>query len=113
MLQERARLGEELVTILSARPGMTGFWQVSGRNELTLDDRVQLEAWYIRNWTVWFDCIILAKTFRTVFFPWGISESAIEAFPDLNARLVDLPSAFAGTHRDSARSAAAGSPLGD
>jgi len=113
MLQERARLGEELVTILSARPGMTGFWQVSGRNELTLDDRVQLEAWYIRNWTVWFDCIILAKTFRTVFFPWGRSESAIEAFPDLNARLVDLPSAFARTHRDSARSAAAGSPLGD
>jgi hypothetical protein len=48
---------------------MTGFWQVSGRNQLTLEDRVQLEAWYVRNWTVWFDCIILAKTFRTVLFP--------------------------------------------
>jgi Undecaprenyl-phosphate galactose phosphotransferase WbaP len=67
--QERARIGVDLFTILSSRPGMTGFWQVSGRNQLTLEDRVQLEAWYVRNWTVWFDCIILAKTFRTVLFP--------------------------------------------
>jgi Undecaprenyl-phosphate galactose phosphotransferase WbaP len=67
--QERERIGVDLFTILSSRPGMTGFWQVSGRNQLTLDDRVQLEAWYVRNWTVWFDCIILAKTFRTVLFP--------------------------------------------
>jgi Undecaprenyl-phosphate galactose phosphotransferase WbaP len=67
--QERSRIGVDLFTILSSRPGMTGFWQVSGRNQLTLEDRVQLEAWYVRNWTVWFDCIILAKTFRTVLFP--------------------------------------------
>jgi Undecaprenyl-phosphate galactose phosphotransferase WbaP len=67
--QQRERIGVDLFTILSSRPGMTGFWQVSGRNQLTLDDRVQLEAWYVRNWTVWFDCIILAKTFRTVLFP--------------------------------------------
>ncbi len=67
--QERERIGVDLFTILSSRPGMTGFWQVSGRNQLTLEDRVQLEAWYVRNWTVWFDCIILAKTFRTVLFP--------------------------------------------
>ena len=67
--KERERIGVDLFTILSSRPGMTGFWQVSGRNQLTLEDRVQLEAWYVRNWTVWFDCIILAKTFRTVLFP--------------------------------------------
>ena len=67
--QERERIGVDLFTILSSRPGMTGFWQVSGRNQLTLEDRVQLEAWYVRNWTVWFDCIILTKTFRTVLFP--------------------------------------------
>jgi Undecaprenyl-phosphate galactose phosphotransferase WbaP len=67
--QERERIGMDLFTILSSRPGMTGFWQVSGRNQLTLDDRVQLEAWYVRNWTIWFDCIILAKTFRTLLFP--------------------------------------------
>jgi lipopolysaccharide/colanic/teichoic acid biosynthesis glycosyltransferase len=67
--QERDRIGSDLFTILSSRPGMTGFWQVSGRNQLTLDDRVQLEAWYVRNWTIWFDCIILAKTIRTLLFP--------------------------------------------
>jgi Undecaprenyl-phosphate galactose phosphotransferase WbaP len=69
LLQERERIGDDLHTILSARPGMTGFWQVSGRNHLTIADRVQLEAWYVRNWTVWLDCIVLAKTFRTVLFP--------------------------------------------
>ncbi|MBA3916413.1 MAG: sugar transferase, partial [Acidobacteriales bacterium] len=74
--QERDRIGMDLFTILSSRPGMTGFWQVSGRNQLTLEDRVQLEAWYVRNWTVWFDCIILAKTVRTVLFPQNGSETS-------------------------------------
>ncbi len=67
--QERERIGVALLTILSSRPGMTGFWQVNGRNHVTLDDRVELEAWYVRNWTIWFDCIILGKTFKAVFFP--------------------------------------------
>src|SRR6516162_585180 len=69
LLEERERIGVELPTILSARPGITGFWQVSGRNELTFDERVQVEAWYVRNWVVWLDCIVLAKTFKTVLFP--------------------------------------------
>jgi Undecaprenyl-phosphate galactose phosphotransferase WbaP len=67
--RERGRVGADLSTILSARPGMTGLWQVSGRNQLTFQDRVQLEAWYLRNWSIWLDCIILAMTFRTVLFP--------------------------------------------
>jgi undecaprenyl-phosphate galactose phosphotransferase len=74
--QERARIGVNLRTILSSRPGMTGFWQVNGRNHLTLEDRVQLEAWYIQNWTIWFDCIILAKTFRAVSFAWTTQSAA-------------------------------------
>ena len=63
------RIGPAIYTILSSWPGMTGFWQVNGRNHLTLEDRVELEAWYVRNWTIWFDCIILAKTFRAVCSP--------------------------------------------
>jgi Undecaprenyl-phosphate galactose phosphotransferase WbaP len=74
--QERGRIGVDLPTILAARPGMTGLWQVSGRNQMTLEDRVQLEAWYVRNWTVWLDCIILAKTFRAVLSPSNSSETA-------------------------------------
>ena len=66
---EHSRIGIDLYTILSARPGMTGFWQVSGRNQLTLEDRVKLEAWYVRNWTAWLDCIVFAKTFRIILFP--------------------------------------------
>lgn len=67
---ERSRIGNNLSTILAARPGITGFWQVNGRNHVTFDDRVQLESWYVRNWTVWLDCIVLIKTIRTVFFSW-------------------------------------------
>jgi Undecaprenyl-phosphate galactose phosphotransferase WbaP len=65
---EQGRLGPELDAILSTRPGMTGFWQVHGRNQLTLDNRVQVEAWYVRNWTLWLDCIVLVKTFKAVIF---------------------------------------------
>lgn len=86
--QERRRIGVELFTILSSRPGMTGFWQVNGRNHLTLEDRVQLEAWYVRNWTIWFDCIILGKTLRAVFFPHNrrdvVSENTIDATTQKN-----------------------------
>jgi len=72
---ERSRIGSNLSTILAARPGITGFWQVNGRNHVTFDDRVQLESWYVRNWTVWLDCIVLIKTLRAVFFPWRDSHA--------------------------------------
>jgi Undecaprenyl-phosphate galactose phosphotransferase WbaP len=66
---ELDRIGIDFHTILSARPGMSGLWQVSGRNQLTLEDRVELEAWYVRNWTPWLDFIVLAKTFKVVLYP--------------------------------------------
>src|SRR5713101_488396 len=84
--QERERIGVELPTILSARPGITGFWQVSGRNQLTFDDRIQVEAWYVRNWTVWLDCIVLLKTFRTVLFPENGGGSGGGAVPGATGR---------------------------
>ncbi|MBI3419287.1 MAG: undecaprenyl-phosphate galactose phosphotransferase WbaP [Proteobacteria bacterium] len=46
----------------SVRPGITGPWQVSGRNRLTFKERVALEAWYARNWSPWLDIVILMKT---------------------------------------------------
>ncbi len=66
LLRERERIGEDLPTIVAARPGITGFWQVNGKNHVTLEDRVRLEVWYVRNWSLWLDIIILVKTFRTV-----------------------------------------------
>jgi len=76
--QERSRIGVNLSTILSSRPGVTGFWQVNGRNHVTIDERVQLEAWYVRNWTLWLDCIVLAKTFKALAFPQNGSGKANE-----------------------------------
>src|SRR6202012_5716487 len=50
----------------SVRPGITGPWQVSGRNHLTFKERVTLEAWYARNWNLWLDIVIMLKTVPTV-----------------------------------------------
>jgi Undecaprenyl-phosphate galactose phosphotransferase WbaP len=43
-------------------PGITGLWQVSGRNNITYGERVSLDAYYVRNWSVWLDLYILIKT---------------------------------------------------
>jgi len=64
--RERDRIGSHLPTIVETRPGMTGFWQVSGKNRLTFEDRVRLEVWYVRNWSPWLDLIILVKTLKAV-----------------------------------------------
>jgi exopolysaccharide biosynthesis polyprenyl glycosylphosphotransferase len=47
-------------------PGMTGLWQVSGRIDLSFDDLVRLDFYYIENWSIWLDISILAKTLPAV-----------------------------------------------
>jgi lipopolysaccharide/colanic/teichoic acid biosynthesis glycosyltransferase len=47
-------------------PGMTGLWQVSGRIDLSFDDLVRLDFYYIENWSIWLDITILAKTLPAV-----------------------------------------------
>jgi Undecaprenyl-phosphate galactose phosphotransferase WbaP len=47
-------------------PGMTGLWQISGRNSLPFGERVELDAFYVRNWSVWLDVYILTQTLPTV-----------------------------------------------
>jgi Undecaprenyl-phosphate galactose phosphotransferase WbaP len=44
------------------RPGITGLWQISGRSETTFENRVSCDGWYIRNWSFWYDLVILIKT---------------------------------------------------
>jgi Undecaprenyl-phosphate galactose phosphotransferase WbaP len=51
---------------LLVRPGVTGLWQVSGRNETDYGRRVYLDAWYVRNWSLWGDILILFRTFPVV-----------------------------------------------
>ena len=47
-------------------PGMTGLWQVSGRIDLSFDELVRLDFYYIENWSIWLDITILAKTLPAV-----------------------------------------------
>jgi undecaprenyl-phosphate galactose phosphotransferase len=53
------------------RPGITGLWQVSGRNDVDFASRVDLDVWYIRNWNLWMDLVILMKTAKTVLLKKG------------------------------------------
>jgi len=56
---------------IQARPGITGPWQVGGRNSVTFEQRIKLETDYMRNWSLWLDLKILLKTVPTVLFPKG------------------------------------------
>uniref|UniRef100_A0A7C2K4X2 Exopolysaccharide biosynthesis polyprenyl glycosylphosphotransferase n=1 Tax=candidate division WOR-3 bacterium TaxID=2052148 RepID=A0A7C2K4X2_UNCW3 len=48
------------------RPGITGLWQISGRNELDYEQRVRLDVWYVLNWSLWLDFVIFIKTIKVV-----------------------------------------------
>ncbi len=60
--EEREKYGEVFEMYLRVRPGMTGLWQVSGRSTLDYPARVELDAYYIKNWSFWLDLSILIKT---------------------------------------------------
>jgi undecaprenyl-phosphate galactose phosphotransferase len=64
--EELEKYGLEKSYYLMVRPGMTGLWQVSGRNNVDYDARVYLDAWYVKNWSLWYDLAILFKTFKVV-----------------------------------------------
>jgi undecaprenyl-phosphate galactose phosphotransferase len=63
---ELDRYGEDVVYYLMAKPGMTGLWQVSGRNDVDYETRVYFDAWYVKNWSLWTDIAILFKTISVV-----------------------------------------------
>ncbi len=68
MLEEEDKIINERETILSVKPGITGLWQVSGRNDVDFQSRIDIDMWYIRNWNLWMDLVILIKTIKTVLF---------------------------------------------
>ncbi len=71
MPNEESELGEDLDLIVRVRPGISGLWQVSGRNNLSFNDRKTLDVWYIQNWSLWMDVIILFKTIKVVLLKTG------------------------------------------
>ncbi|QLB17950.1 UDP-phosphate galactose phosphotransferase [Mannheimia varigena] len=66
MVIEKKDIGNKISLVLGVKPGITGLWQVSGRSDTDFDTRVQMDVWYMKNWSLWGDVIILFKTFKTV-----------------------------------------------
>ncbi|VEI18114.1 Putative colanic biosynthesis UDP-glucose lipid carrier transferase [Serratia plymuthica] len=64
--KELERYAGDVDYYLMAKPGMTGLWQVSGRNNVDYDTRVYFDAWYVKNWSLWNDIAILFKTINVV-----------------------------------------------
>jgi len=63
---ELERYNDEVDYYLLSKPGMTGLWQVSGRSDVDYETRVYLDAWYVKNWSMWNDIAILFKTISVV-----------------------------------------------
>ncbi|MCA9261812.1 MAG: undecaprenyl-phosphate galactose phosphotransferase WbaP, partial [Planctomycetales bacterium] len=68
---EIEKYGEHFETFCTVPPGITGLWQVCGRNDTTYEERVQLDLYYIHHWSPWMDFYLLARTFKTVLFTKG------------------------------------------
>jgi exopolysaccharide biosynthesis polyprenyl glycosylphosphotransferase len=64
---ERARYGKWQHNLLTVKPGITGPWQVQGRGDIAYEERVRLSMHYVRNYSVWVDLEILARTVIVVF----------------------------------------------
>lgn len=62
LVEERERIGEWLPVVLAVRPGLTGYWQVSGRADIPFDERVRMEGYYARHRSLRWDLAIFAAT---------------------------------------------------
>lgn len=63
---EVSKYGEVYKLYERIRPGMSGFWQVSGRSDTSYAERVRMDSYYVRNWSIWLDLVILARTVKSV-----------------------------------------------
>lgn len=70
-LEIKKYLGNKTEKILSIRPGITGIWQISGRSEITIEERIKMEENYIDNRSFLLDLNVIIKTIPKIFFPKG------------------------------------------
>jgi lipopolysaccharide/colanic/teichoic acid biosynthesis glycosyltransferase len=54
------------INLLTVKPGITGLWQVSGRSDISYQARVQMDMYYIRNWSIWLDLQLIWRTIPCV-----------------------------------------------
>jgi exopolysaccharide biosynthesis polyprenyl glycosylphosphotransferase len=64
--EEMANYNQWGINLLTVRPGLTGLWQVSGRSDLSYRARVQMDMYFIRNWSIWLELQILLQTIPAV-----------------------------------------------
>ncbi len=67
--KEISRYGKYMKEVVSVRPGLTGLWQVSGRNNLSYNKRVELDLEYVRYRSIIMDIVIIIRTFAVLLFP--------------------------------------------
>ena len=65
--EELPRYGEHISAYMAGRPGLTGHWQTSGRNDVSYQHRVSLDVHYLDNWSLGRDFVIMAKTIPVLF----------------------------------------------
>jgi Undecaprenyl-phosphate galactose phosphotransferase WbaP len=68
LASEIADFGSSFESFCSVLPGMTGLWQVSGRNQTTYAEHIELDDYYARHWSLWLDIYILVLTIKVVLF---------------------------------------------
>ncbi len=68
---EIPKYGKRFELYCKVRPGITGMWQISGRNDTTYEQRIKYDEYYVRNWSVWLDLYILVRTVKTVILTEG------------------------------------------
>jgi exopolysaccharide biosynthesis polyprenyl glycosylphosphotransferase len=65
-LEEVAKYNQWDMNLLTVAPGISGLWQVSGRSDVSYDERVQLDMYYVRNWSIWLDIQIVVQTIPAI-----------------------------------------------
>ena len=70
---EEGEFKNNMDLILAVKPGITGLWQVSGRSDVDFATRAGMDTWYMKNWSIWNDIVIILKTFKVVLAREGAS----------------------------------------
>ena len=71
LTSQRSQISDTEEFILRVPPGVSGLWQVSGRSDTTLEERVGMDVYYVHDWSAWLDIVLLARTVKTVLFGRG------------------------------------------
>ncbi|MBK4731317.1 sugar transferase [Oxynema sp. CENA135] len=69
VVEELPKYGRYIDKVLTIKPGITGLWQVSGRNDIPYPKRIQIDVYYVNFHHLWMDIWIVLKTIRVVIFP--------------------------------------------